>query len=104
MIKTPDQAKIAPILGNKTGKLWDITKKVWDMVIGRPSLTLTGGHKWSPSAVTLTPDAAKIVSGGLDETIRIWDLRTGEQLGCLRGHNQLVNDLAVTPDGTKIVS
>ncbi|MDJ0526279.1 MAG: WD40 repeat domain-containing protein [Microcystis sp. M53603_WE2] len=104
VIKTPDQAKIAPILGNKTGKLWDITKKVWDMVIGRPSLTLTGGHKWSPSAVTLTPDAAKIVSGGLDETIRIWDLRTGEQLGCLRGHNQLVNDLAVTPDGTKIVS
>ena len=104
VIKTPDRAKIASILGNKMGKLWDIAKKVWDMVIGRPSLTLTGGHEWSPRAVTFTPDGAKIVSGGLDETVRIWDLTTGEQLGCLRGHNNLVSDLAVTPDGTKIVS
>ncbi len=40
-----------------------------------------------------------LVSGGDDNTIRIWDPKSGETIQILTGHNKSVNSLAVLPDG-----
>ncbi|NEP45495.1 MAG: hypothetical protein F6K35_42280, partial [Okeania sp. SIO2H7] len=65
--------------------------------------TLTGHTDWV-TAVALTPDGTKAVSGSRDKTLKIWDLATGKELATLTGHTYKVTAVALTPDGTKAVS
>jgi WD40 repeat protein len=45
-----------------------------------------------------------ILAAGYDKTIRVWDIDTGREIHCLRGHESQVNALAVTPDGRHAIS
>jgi WD40 repeat protein len=54
--------------------------------------------------LAVTPDGARIVSGSLDNTVRVWNLATGRLERTLDGHADSVCAVAVTPDGTRIVS
>lgn len=63
------------------------------------------GHENSVTAVAVTPDGERIVSGSEDSTIRVWNLETGEPIGkAFEGHEFSVDTIAVTPDGKRIVS
>jgi WD40 repeat protein len=63
------------------------------------------GYTGSVTSVAFSPDGTRIVSGSYDETIRIWDAKTGEEVvEPLKGHTSLVASVAFTPDGTRIVS
>ena len=46
-----------------------------------------------------TPDGRHVVSGSEDNTLRVWDLATGETETTLQGHTSSVSAVAVTPDG-----
>jgi WD40 repeat protein len=46
----------------------------------------------------------RIVSGLLDETVRVWDAATGAELACLHGHEKGVNSVAFDRAGGRIVS
>ena len=65
--------------------------------------TLEGHSSWVNS-VAYSPKGTRIVSGSVDETIKIWDANTGECLKTLEGNSGIVNSVAYSPDGTKIVS
>jgi len=53
----------------------------------------------------ICPDSTCIVSGSSDDTIRVWDARTGEiVVGPFEGHTDLVRSVAYSPDGTCIIS
>ena len=55
--------------------------------------------------VALSPNGTRMVSGGDDNTVRIWDAETGEPVGePLQGHEDWVRSVAFSPDGTRIVS
>ncbi|KAG9075257.1 hypothetical protein FRC06_010189, partial [Ceratobasidium sp. 370] len=63
------------------------------------------GHANSVYSVAYSPDGAYIVSGSNDNTIRIWDARTGQIVGQpLQGHANSVYSVAYSPDGAYIVS
>ncbi|CCA71456.1 hypothetical protein PIIN_05395 [Serendipita indica DSM 11827] len=63
------------------------------------------GHEEEISAISLSPDGLRIISGSMDRTIRQWDLETGQMLGKpLRGHTDAVICVAVSPDGFLIAS
>ncbi|KAG9091757.1 hypothetical protein FS749_016304 [Ceratobasidium sp. UAMH 11750] len=50
-------------------------------------------------------DGARIASSSDDNTIRIWDARTGQSVGQpLQGHTNSVHSVAYSPDGAFIVS
>ncbi|KAG8707345.1 hypothetical protein FRC08_000568 [Ceratobasidium sp. 394] len=52
-----------------------------------------------------SPDGEYILSGSVDNTIRIWDARTGQSVGQpLQGHTDYVNTVAYSPDGAYILS
>ncbi|RXW15519.1 hypothetical protein EST38_g10337 [Candolleomyces aberdarensis] len=63
------------------------------------------GHRSWVRVVTISPDGKRIVSGSWDDTIQIWDMETGVQVGePLLGHGDTINSVAISPDGKLIVS
>src|SRR5205085_413363 len=62
------------------------------------------GHERGVTSVDYSSDGRRIVSGGMDQTVRVWDADTGEQLACCRGHQKQVSSVAFSADGQRIVS
>lgn len=65
--------------------------------------TLTGHSRWV-TAVAISPDTQTIASGGLDDSIKIWERSTGSLLRTLTGHHKPINCLSISPDGQTLVS
>jgi WD40 repeat protein len=51
-----------------------------------------------------SPDGTMLVSGSHDQTVRLWDVNTGECLKVLRGHDNWVWSVAYSPDGYRIAT
>lgn len=49
-------------------------------------------------------DGVRIVSGSSDQTIKIWDVETGECLHTLAGHTDLVRTLQLDARADRIIS
>lgn len=55
-------------------------------------------------AIAWTPDGTRLVGGGRDNLVRLWDATTGAQIAMLAGHTGWVTRVAVSPDGSMIAS
>ena len=80
-----------PVSGSQTGSQWHCLH------------TLTGHSRWV-TAVAISPDGQTIASGGLDDSIKIWNRVTGTLLQTLSGHHKPINCLSISPDGQTLVS
>ena len=67
-----------------------------------PRSFLHVGHSSSVQVVILTPDGKRCVSGSSDNTLRIWDMASGQCLQTLEGHTGCIHALAI--NGNKCVS
>jgi WD40 repeat protein len=86
--------------------------RLWDVDRGRVVRELRGHTEWV-LAVAPSPDGrlAYSTSGGRDPwsdgsdtAVRVWDLRTGLQVGMLPGHTGRTCGLAVSKDGSRILT
>jgi len=55
-------------------------------------------------ALALSPDGARIATGGGEGMIKTWDASTGESLLAFSAHTGAISDLAFSPDGERILS
>ena len=62
------------------------------------------GHEGEVLDAVLSRDGRKLVSGGSDGTVRVWDLASKKELMCLKGHEGPVRNVVFAPDGTKLLS
>jgi WD40 repeat protein len=76
--------------------------KVWDPLTGKELLSLQ--QQVHVAAVALSPDGRRLASAHADQTVRILDAATGEELRVLRGHNHAVNSVVYSPDGRHVAS
>jgi WD40 repeat protein len=47
------------------------------------------GHTDLVSCCEVSPDGGKLISGGLDNTLRVWDIGTGKELGTYAFNSQI---------------
>jgi len=59
-------------------------------------------HSKSVHGIAVSPDGETLVSGSEDETIKIWNLKTGNLLRTLSGGSN--SSIAISPDGKTLVS
>src|SRR5271166_1171910 len=71
---------------------------------GGPLIRILEGHSSLVVGVAITPDGRHAVSASYDNTLRIWDLESGQSVRTLEGHSDLVHGVAITPDGRRAVS
>src|SRR5690349_3917910 len=70
---------------------------------GKPELVLQTGHSAFVQAVVVGPDNKWVASGSFDNTIKIWDITSGQELRSLTGTGP-IKTLASSPDGKTLVS
>ncbi len=70
----------------------------------KPELVLQTGHAKSVTAIALSADGRFLVSGSMDQTLKVWDAGNAIVLRTLYGHEKAVLAVAVSPDGRWIVS
>ena len=84
----------------------DATVRVWDSddrwgALGEP----LDGFNWGVHPVWPSPDGRAVISGGLSyRTLRLWDVETGACLRKFEGHDQSVETVCMSADGTLAVS
>ena len=102
---SPDGRTIASGASDATLRLWDRRTGQYKRSFkghGRP----TPRYKYDPTgifSVVFSPDGDTLASGGDDDTVRLWDVHTGENKHTLR-HTSDVNGVAFSPDGGTLAS
>jgi eukaryotic-like serine/threonine-protein kinase len=69
----------------------DARVALWDTAASK--LTWLTGHAQLVSEVAFSPDGATLASGGVDQTIHLWDVATGTSRRVLTGHEQAIRTL-----------
>lgn len=81
----------------------DATVKVWDQRAKRSVITFS--DKFQVTAVQFADAGDQVYSGGLDNTIKVWDLRQNDEPALvMRGHSDTVTGLRTSPDGSHLLS
>ncbi len=66
--------------------------------------TIRFRHGGKIESVAYSPDGTRIVTGGADCKVKIWDRKTGKELVSFDGHSDDVHFVTFTPDGKYVIS
>eukprot|EP00249_Psilotum_nudum_P009836 c22181_g1_i1 orf=149-1237(+) len=80
----------------------DGTAKLWDLRQRGAIQTLP--DKYQITAVGFSDAADKVYTGGIDNDIKVWDLRKTEVLLHLQGHVDTITGMELSPDGSYLLS
>src|SRR5262249_8980319 len=57
------------------------------------------GHTDGVHRVVFSPDGKRLLSCGMDTSVRLWDVDSGKELRCFNGHSERLQCVAFTKDG-----
>ena len=62
------------------------------------------GHTHFVNSVAFSPDGSILASASYDNTVRLWNATTGQEVQTLKGHTGMVKAVAFSPDGSVLGS
>ena len=71
---------------------------------GKQTQRLLYGHTDNVNQATWSQDESKVLTSSDDNTARIWDAATGQQLVLLEGHTDVVNQATWSQDESKVLT
>ncbi|TVU08393.1 hypothetical protein EJB05_41797, partial [Eragrostis curvula] len=80
----------------------DGTAKLWDLRQRGAIQTLP--DKYQITAVSFSEAADKVFTGGLDNDVKWWDLRKNEVTEYLKGHQDMITGMQLSPDGSYLLT
>ncbi|MEG3840520.1 serine/threonine-protein kinase [Microcoleus sp. herbarium14] len=81
------------------------TIRIWNARTGRLVRTLNPVHsKKSVNTLAVSPDSSLLASGGGDNNLILWDLKTGRRVRTIQAHKAAVNSIAFSSDGQNLAS
>eukprot|EP00850_Spirogloea_muscicola_P007085 SM000035S13065 [mRNA] locus=s35:263044:265830:+ [translate_table: standard] len=80
----------------------DGTAKLWDQ--RQRSCLQSFPDKYQVLAVSFSDNADKVFTGGIDNDVKVWDLRQGEVAMVLRGHGDSITGMSLSPDGSFLLT
>ena len=87
---------VLPLIQASGLDVYTSTAPVEAGAVSLPELVLQTGHSKSVESLVFGPDKSWFASGSFDNTIRIWDVETGEPLNTLIHHSEAVLHLRFT--------
>jgi WD40 repeat protein len=107
---SPDGHHLATASIDTTARIWDVDtgERTWTLrteAVNLPREGPSGDPVRLPVlAVAFSPDGKRLVTGGTDRTVRLWDVASGKLLQTLTGHSMTVTGVAFLEDGKRIAS
>lgn len=81
------------------------TIRMWNLKTGGLVRTLNGVHsKKSVKSLAVSPDGSIFASGGDDNNLILWDLKTGRRILTISAHKAAVNAIAFSSDGNTLAT
>jgi len=80
----------------------DGTVKVWDW--RSKEAVSTFQNKYQVATVTFNDTSDEVISGGIDNDLKVWDMRNNGLQIHMRGHSDTVTGLESSPDGSFVLS
>jgi WD40 repeat protein len=69
-----------------------------------PERLVLRGHTGAVYSVALSADGERVLSGGNDQTARLWEVATGRQVCLFSGHRNAVTGVALSRDGRQALT
>jgi len=89
-------AVVGSIAGRGIAQLWNVKNGT--------QIGSCEGHNREVLCVAFSPDGKRLVTGGFDTTLRLWDTTTHRMLLTLTGHSRPVESVCFVENGQAIVS
>ncbi|KAI1305286.1 U5 small nuclear ribonucleoprotein 40 kDa protein [Halotydeus destructor] len=80
----------------------DCTVKVWDM--RQRQVTSSFRDDYQILAVTFNEDGNQVIAGGIENVLKVYDLRKNDILYSMVGHFDSITGLSLSPDGSHVLS
>ncbi len=105
----PDGGILASASFDRTIRLWEVDR-AFECVGELKNLrnynfsSILSGHTWAVLTVAFSPDGKILASGSDDNTIRLWEVNTGQLICTLLGHSWSVVAVTFSTDGETLIS